>query len=214
MHSEGQVYRQLSWGRWLVELGQRLAGAVPVLMLPDIAEGILPSPSIVPAGAGVWGDGRLCNTGGPQSRTRTEPIVSSIFGYDDCRLGARPVGEVHALYIGGDGSAEQALGFRHAAFDALRECGFEDPEAAFDAFADLSRRRLHCLSVPPRNFGWGANRPASGALEFLKTALILGKCSQGLYDPSRPVIWTETRLRRWVQSYEIGNPFYAAEEDD
>jgi len=183
-------------------------------LLPDLVEGILPSPSPAFAGEGSFGDDRLFNTGGPMSRTRTETIVSSIFKYKEYRLGARPVGELHALHIGDGVSERRALGFRHAAFEALCECGFEDPDAAFDALEELPRKTLHCLKVPERNHAWGAQRPWNDLREFLKTALILGKCSQGLYDPSRPVIWTENRLGQWVELYEIRKAFYEDDDED
>ncbi|MFP6876868.1 MAG: hypothetical protein VCA37_08570 [Roseibacillus sp.] len=216
MHSQSKVHHKIvsGWLERLAELPRRLADAVPVPLLPGIAEGILPSPSPAFAGAGSFGDDGLFNSGGPRSRTRTEAIVSGIFEYKEYRLGARPVGELHALHIDDGVSERRALGFRHAAFEALRECGFEDPDAAFDVLADLPRKTLHCLKVPERNHARGAKRPWNELREFLKTALVLGKCSQGLYDPSRPVIWTENRLGQWVELYEIRKAFYEDDDED
>jgi hypothetical protein len=215
MHSQSKVHHKIAggWLERLAELPGRLADAVPVELLPDIAGWMLPSPAPAFAGAGSSGDDRLFNTGGPRSRTRTEQIVSSIFKYKEYRLGARPVGKLYALHIGDGASAARALGFRHAAFEALRECGFEDPDAAFEAIADMPRKTLHSRRVPERNHAWGAKRPWNDLREFLKAALILGKCSQGLYDPSRPVIWTENRLGQWVELFEIGNAFYKDDDE-
>lgn len=199
------------WLDNLAELPRRFADAMTVPLLPDIAEGILASPALAPAGAG---DGRLCNSGGPRTRTRTEPIRRSIFGPGDrCRLGARPVGGVYALFLGLVDNAAIAVGFRDAAHDALQACGFENPEAAFEAFTDLPRRRLHSRGVEPPDPSLLAMCLPEDREHFLKTALVLGKCSQGLYDPSRPVIWTENRLGQSVRLYEIGERFYEGTEE-
>ena len=50
------------------------------------------------------------------------------------------------------------------------------------------------------------------SLHFLRAALILGKCRDGLYDPARPVVWTEGRLSRSVRLYGIGGNFYTDDE--
>ena len=44
--------------------------------------------------------------------------------------------------------------------------------------------------------------------EVLHQALLLGLCGQNVYDPLRPVIWTNSRLTRKVELFEVGE-FYA-----
>ena len=42
----------------------------------------------------------------------------------------------------------------------------------------------------------------------LRQALMLGLCTAQMYDPARPVMWTETSLTRAVELYDSGS-FYA-----
>ena len=156
MHPQSKVHHKIvsGWLERLAELPRRLADAVPVPLLPGIAEGILPSPSPAFAGTGSFGDDGLFNTGGPRSRTRTEAIVSGIFEYKEYRLGARPVGELHALHIGDGVSERRALGFRHAAFEALREGAYDYMIKPFkrDQAVSVVRRALEKFSLIRENF--------------------------------------------------------------
>ena len=144
--------------------------------------------------------------GGPPSRR--EHITSSIFaprgGVD---LGGRPVGGTVSL--GGGASGRLLSGRRRSlALKALKVHGFSDPQQAFRNISDIPGQRLHCVDD-----GEDRQSPEGPeSLHFLRAALILGKCRDGLYDPARPVVWTEGRLSRSVRLYGIGGNFYTDDE--
>jgi hypothetical protein len=162
-------------------------------------------PALVPAGP-AW-DG-LCNAGGGGPPPRREHITSSIFaprgGVD---LGGRLVGGTVSL--GGGASGRLLSGRRRSlALKALKVHGFSDPQQAFRNVSDIPGQRLHCVDD-----GEDRQSPEGPeSLHFLRAALILGKCRDGLYDPARPVVWTEGRLSRSVRLYGIGGNFYTDDE--
>ena len=161
------------------------------------------------AGGPPW-DG-LCNAGAPYRPvppSRTEHIASSIFaprgGVD---LGGHPVGGTVSL--GGGESGRLMSGCRRRlALKAQKIHGFSDPRQAFRNISDIPGQRLHCVDD-----GEDRQSPEGPeSLHFLRAALILGKCRDGLYDPARPVVWTEGRLSRSVRLYGIGGNFYTDDE--
>jgi hypothetical protein len=87
----------------------------------------------------------------------------------------------------------------------LHGAGFSSPEELRPAFAippgrliatplPDSEERLDTQSSPPR--------------PVLEQALMLGLCTQYLYDPGRPVLWTRTSLQRGLELFDPTG-FYA-----
>jgi hypothetical protein len=142
--------------------------------------------------------GYWANTGGPMSRTRKERIVSSILGdsggFIKCplliRVGLRFQGQRSPV-----GTMEQLL----------RDEGYATPDALREVF-ELPSHSL--LARPVQSASWRLEVPAADRLEILRQALILGLCSSQMYDPGRPVLWTENSLARALELYDpVG--FYA-----
>ena len=174
--------------------------------------------------------GAFHNSGGPRSRTRTEKLGSSLFpdrsrtrtkrlgsslfphrgsqlpdpDRDQGRLGARRVGDLWAVF-------NETESLRDAALEIISERGFANPDEAFAKLDGIPRIRLHCRRASGEYSCEGAVHPGDDALEFLRTALVLGKCCRGLYDPERPVILTEKRLQERFDLYEIRESFYGEE---
>jgi hypothetical protein len=144
------------------------------------------------------------NFGGPRSRGRRETIKASLFpgnGDVGCDLGVLQVGEVWALF-------KEAPSLRDAAWEILVREGFNEPEEAFAQLEAIPRARLHCRAVFSPGGSEGAVRDRETPLDFLRKALVLGKCRGDVYDPDGPLIWTENRLGRRLELYEIRESFY------
>ena len=137
------------------------------------------------------------NTGGPMSRTRREKIASTLLGKDDgyiqcplrIRLGLKfeDTHPVHCL---------------EAILDAE---GFRDPEELRSLYA-LPQEGLICMPLPAR----GRRLPVvhTSRRDVLEQALLLGLCTAQIFDPQRPVLWTETSLTRAVELFDPTG-FYA-----
>jgi hypothetical protein len=132
------------------------------------------------------------------SRTRSERIASTLLGRDDgaircprsLRLGlafprrADPVKAIETL---------------------LRSNGYASAEELRDAFA-LPQGRLICRPLDPK-----APRLAvrdAPEREVLEQALLLGLCTAQLFDPERPVLWTQASLTRGLELFDPAG-FYA-----
>lgn len=141
---------------------------------------------------------RRANIGGPMSRSRSELIASTLLGRDQgavrcprsLRLGlafpsrADPVKVIEKL-------------LRSNGFDSAEELRFE--------FA-LPEGRLICRPLDPK-----ASRLAvrgGPEREVLEQALLLGLCNAQLFDPRRPVLWTQTSLTRGLELFDPAG-FYA-----
>jgi hypothetical protein len=151
------------------------------------------------------GPGAFHNTGGPRSRTRRERITTSVFprrGRTRSLLGARRVGDVWGIDTPG-GS------WRRYVLELLAKLGFADPDEAFAQTDGIPQVRLHCRPAPNDDGRvYVKVRSRADRIDCLRKALVLGKCCRGLYDPERPVIWTEQRLRQCYELHEIGASFY------
>ena len=137
------------------------------------------------------------NSGGPMSRTRRENISSTLLGKDDgfiqcplrIRLGLKfeDTHPVHCL---------------EAILDAE---GFRDPEELRSIYA-LPQEGLICRPLSAR-----ATRLSvvhASKRDVLEQALLLGLCTAQIFDPQRPVLWTETSLTRGVELFDPTG-FYA-----
>ena len=194
--------RLLLLENWIAEW---LARAISRFAVPGLLPAVAgPGPSDPLAGLGT----RLCNSGGPCSRTRREKISASLFPVADGSrsrkgyLGASLVGELLAIHAGG-------RGLRDTALEILEKFRFESPEEAASQVEGIPSCKLHCRIVPQLPYYKGAIRDRTHAYHFLRGALILGRCRKGFYDPEAPILWTEKRLSQWVELYEIKRRFYS-----
>lgn len=88
---------------------------------------------------------------------------------------------------------------------ALAECGFTSCDELRDHYR-IPQTTLACRVLPK-----DTKLPKAktiGKRRLLRHALILGLCGPSIYDPQRPVIWTNNRLSRAIQLYAPGR-FYA-----
>ena len=137
------------------------------------------------------------NMGGPMSRTCKVRVFSTLLGRDGGPIRCPRVIRL-GLDFGGEDPVE-ALG------RLLAEEGCGSPE---DLREDciLPEGRLVCRPLPP-----GAARltVAIGArAEVLRQALMLGLCTAQLFDPLRPVLWTQASLSRGRELFDPAG-FYA-----
>jgi len=80
----------------------------------------------------------------------------------------------------------------------LAASGFGTPKEAAEGFAsELPQSPRHALSEKQAYRPTSYRDPEDPRCHLL-AALILGRCVDGVFDPVRPHIWTETRLARKV----------------
>jgi len=139
---------------------------------------------------------RLANSGGPSSRRRTERLSATVLGRDDGAIRCPRV-----LRVGLDFGRRNPLTWARG---LLTICGFSDEHEARAAIV-LPLEPCICRPDP-------AARPTPidtlGPDAALFQALVLGLCTQWRYDPSRPVLWTRTSLKRQLELFD-GGGFYA-----
>jgi hypothetical protein len=140
---------------------------------------------------------RYANTGGPSSRTRSERIVATLLGTDDGPIRCPRIVRVGLELPGGD-----PVGFMS---DLLAEEGYGSPEDLRDELAIPPHR----LVARPSPDGAGVVDPRCDARrDVLWNALVLGLCTAQLYDPARPVLWTQASLARRLELFDPAG-FYA-----
>lgn len=147
----------------------------------------------------VWrSEGLYANTGGPMSRTRKQQITSSLLGRDSGDIHC-PRARTLGLRFDEGASAVEAI-------DALLHAvGLDTPEGLRGLF-DLPDMPMMARAASDARVGLQV--ASSGPREVLEQALWLGLCSPFLFDPRRPLIWTETSLRRRLELFEPAG-FYA-----
>lgn len=163
-------------------------------MNTELVVASLASRWFVPDGPG--GREYLANMGGPCSRTRTERLSSTVLGDNPGRIRCPRL-----LSVGIDFGRQSPI---RCAQRWLRAAGFADEDEARSVLP-LPPGPCICRIDP-------ASRPAQAAtlspLEGLRLALVLGLCTPYLYQPQRPVLWTEASLTRRLLLYD-GEGFYA-----
>jgi len=164
------------------------------------------------------------NSGGPMSRTRTERIRSSLLGSDDGVIRCpRRISlwlsfsrdTLDAIDWPGD-SAEvrrqkqqlwEEIGLTPVEFAwaRLKREGLSDPEELRERYI-LPQGKLLC--GPWTDVGEPVFAYYASNYDVLEQALMLGLCTAQIYDPTRPVLWTQTSLTRAVELFDPGG-FYA-----
>lgn len=166
------------------------------------------------------------NSGGPMSRTREEHIKSSLLGSDD---GIVRCPRRICLYLRFDKDILDSVVRRLAHAEKypdedmdcfemepeptpvehleslLRDEGLRDPEELRERYI-LPQGKLIC--GPWTNVEAPLFVHEASNYDVLEQALMLGLCTAQMYDPGRPVLWTETSLTRAVELFDPGS-FYA-----
>jgi hypothetical protein len=137
------------------------------------------------------------NSGAPMSRTRRERISASLLGSDSgvircpsqIKLGLKfedthPVDCLEAI---------------------LDSAGFKDPEELRSKYV-LPQTKLIC--GPEMTHDGKLSAYLGNPSDVLMQALMLGLCTAQIFDPDRPVLWTETSLTRVVELFDPTG-FYA-----
>ena len=150
-------------------------------MLPDIAVGI----------------DRWANSGGPMSRTRKERIRSSLLGNDDGLVRCPRIVRVGIDFPSGD-PVELVTAI-------LCEEGFASSE---DLRGELDLPVRPLIARPCTERSGVVHASYDARRDVLWNALVLGLCTAQVYDPSRPVLWTQASLTRRLELFDPSG-FYA-----
>jgi hypothetical protein len=145
---------------------------------------------------GPGGREYLANMGGPCSRTRSERLSSTVLGDNP-----GPIRCPRVLRVGIDYGRQSPV---LCAQRWLRAAGFADEEEARSALS-LPPGPCICRIDPTFRRDVAATLTP---LDGLRLALVLGLCTPYLYQPQRPVLWTEASLTRRLVLYD-GEGFYA-----
>lgn len=143
--------------------------------------------------ASVSGIGRLFNIGSPMSRRRTERIRSSFLE------GLTEGLQWQKCIVVGLSFPDDVCPVAFTE-ELLTQAGFISPDEAVSSQDDLPYGPLHCRETELSPAERGEILQLTGD-DFLHFALILGLSGRTHYDVSRPVIWTEARLRRTIALY-------------
>lgn len=131
------------------------------------------------------------------SRRHSEHLASSILGERDPFLRIPLV-----LQVGLDFGTCSSV--RDLMEDLLSEVGCSNPEELRDLF-DHPAGRLMARPAPEQfRPKYVHSEPAE---VVLREALILGLATASIYDPARPVLWTNASLTRRLELYDPRN-FY------
>jgi hypothetical protein len=139
---------------------------------------------------------RLANSGGPQSRGRSERISATLLGIDEGSVRCPRV-----LRVGLDFGRRSPLAYARGLLEA---CGYSDEQEARRALA-LPQEPCICRADQGPRPAPVASLPA---IDALYQALVLGLCTAWCYDPRRPVLWTRASLTRRLELFD-GRGFYA-----
>lgn len=140
---------------------------------------------------------RWANSGGPMSRRRTEHVVASLLRDSDTPLRLPRVIQAGLQF----GSRDPLSAIEKM----LSRAGLGSPEPLRERYVVPATPLL--VRVVP-NAPWAVKVTAGADQLVLQQALLLGLCTEHLYDPARPVLWTRASLSRWVELYDPAG-FYA-----
>ncbi len=135
---------------------------------------------------------RQANAGAPMGRRHRELLASSLLGPQDPFVRLPLVLQV-GIWFGVGVSARAYME------GLLAEVGCEDPEDLRELF-DSPPIRL--MARPASGHFIPKDVRLTGSEVILREALILGLATVALYDPERPVIWTEASLSRCLELYD------------
>lgn len=140
---------------------------------------------------------RRANTGGPSSRTRRERISSSLLGKDDGAIRCPRILRIGLALPKGDPVALLSR--------MLAEEGYGSAEDLRDEY-EIPGKSL--LARPYTQTEGIVDLLRAARRDILWHALMLGLSTAQLYDPARPVLWTQTALGRRLELFDPSG-FYA-----
>ena len=137
-------------------------------------------------------DALLANAGAPMTRRHAERLECSILGPRDPFIKV-PLVLRAGIYFG--------IGVKPRDFMAmlLGEAGCLDAEELRDLF-DHPPRRLMARPAPEHFMPKDVRHEKPDVI--LREALVLGLATNTIYDPNRPVLWTESSLTRRLELYD------------
>lgn len=140
---------------------------------------------------------RRANIGGPMTRTRREGIRATLLGHRDGVIRCPRIVRLGIVFPEGDPVelltellAEEGYGSAEDLRDEL-----EIPEGRLVARQQTQSTGVVDMLTDPRR-------------DILWHALMLGLCTAQLYDPTRPVLWTQAALQRRLELFDPAG-FYA-----
>lgn len=140
---------------------------------------------------------KLANSGGPMSRTRKERIRSTLLGNDDGLIHCPRIVRVGIEFPAGD-PVELLT-------EILAQEGCGSPEDLRDEL-DVPDHRL--IARPFTERAGIVHASYDARRDVLWDALVLGLCTAQVYDPARPVLWTQASLTRRLELFDPAG-FYA-----
>jgi len=138
------------------------------------------------------------NFGGPMVRSREAPLKGSLLGKEKGSVRCPLVLQVGLDFEGVTGKVSFLLGL-------LKHVGLEQPQELVGRFEFPVTRLIARPTDAPPTYLSALHAPAEAVLE---QALWLGLCTAFLYDPYRPVLWTDASLGRKLDLYRPEG-FYA-----
>ena len=153
--------------------------------------------SVIERMAEAYRRSKLANSGGPMSRTRKERIHSTLLGNDDGLVRCPRIVRVGIDFPSGD-PVEVVTAI-------LNEEGFASPE---DLRGELEIPDRALIARPHAERAGVVHARYDARRDVLWNALVLGLCTALVYDPSRPVLWTQASLTRRLELFDPSG-FYA-----
>ena len=140
---------------------------------------------------------RHANTGGPSSRTRREVLNATLLGEEQRAISCPRIVRLGISYPAGDPVALVTA--------MLNEEGYAAPEDLRGELAIPAGRLI--ARAHTRNDGV-VDLLGDARRDILWHALMLGLCTAQVYDPARPVLWTQAALQRRLELFDPAG-FYA-----
>jgi len=140
---------------------------------------------------------RYGNSGGPMSRTRKERIRATLLGNDDRLIRCPRIVRVGIDFPNAD-PVEFLAGI-------LAEEGYGSPE---DLRGELEIPGHALIARPYPESAGVVHASYDARRDILWNALVLGLCTARVYDPARPVLWTQASLTRRLELFDPAG-FYA-----
>ena len=140
---------------------------------------------------------QLANSGGPMSRTRKERIRSTLLGNDHLLVRCPRIVRVGIEFPDVD-PVDVLTGI-------LNGEGYASPE---DLRGELEIPDRALIARPYTERAGIVDVRYDARRDVLWNALVLGLCTAQVYDPSRPVLWTQASLRRRLELFDPAG-FYA-----
>jgi len=135
------------------------------------------------------------NTGGPASRQFEQTINSTILGNNGGYVRCPCIIRLGLIFSDGEDPVTVIT-------DILKQEGYFSPEELRKKFS-LPESQLICrLLKASLRHGDCLVVKTADRNKVLEQALMLGLCTNQIFDPARPVLWTETSLTRVLELFD------------